>query len=119
MGGIIRWMVDRHLARKHKGMTEEELVAEGDKSPGVLMASGYIAGAALAGIVYAFMAGYFTDAFNATKEWMLAHNPMFDEAPVIKPYADLLSLIPFILITVALYGVGRVWILAANRRAEI
>jgi hypothetical protein len=118
VGGIIRWLVDRHLARKHKGMTEDELVAEGDKSPGVLMASGYIAGAALAGIVYAFMAGYFTDAFNATKGWMLAHNPLFDEAPVIKPYADLLSLIPFIVITVLLYAVGREWILAAKRRAE-
>ncbi len=118
VGGLIRWAVDRHLRNKHKAMTEEELVAEGDKSPGVLMASGYIAGAALAGIVYAFMAGYFTDAFNATKEWMLEHNPFFDEAPVIKPMADMLSLLPFIVIVVLLYAVGREWILAAKRRTD-
>jgi hypothetical protein len=116
VGGIIRYLVDRNLRRKHKDLSEEELVAEGDKSPGVLMASGYIAGAALAGIVYAFMAGYFTDTFNATKEWMLEHNPFFDEAPVVKPYADLLSLIPFIILTFLLYAVGREWWLAAKRR---
>ncbi|MGZ5455175.1 MAG: OPT family oligopeptide transporter, partial [Thermoanaerobaculia bacterium] len=52
-GGLIRWLVDRHLRKKlaHKNLTEEELVAEGDKSPGVLMASGYIAGGAIAGIL--------------------------------------------------------------------
>jgi hypothetical protein len=81
------------------------------------MASGYIAGAALAGIIYAFMAGYFTDAFNATKEWMLLRNPFFDEPPgQVKPYADLLSLIPFIAITVLLYAVGREWILASKKK---
>ena len=116
VGGIIRWLVDKNLRRKHKGMSEEELVAEGDKSPGVLMASGYIAGAALAGIVYALMAGYFTDTFNATKEWMIEHNPFFDEAPHVKPFADLLSLIPFVILTFLLYAVGREWWLAAKRR---
>ena len=51
---MIRYLVDRWL-RKHKfrahSLTHDELVAEGDKSPGVLLASGYIAGGALAGIV--------------------------------------------------------------------
>ena len=61
IGGMVRWLVDRHLRRKHAQLTEEEFVAETDKSPGVLMASGYIAGAAIAGIIIAFMAGYFTD----------------------------------------------------------
>ena len=115
IGGMVRWLVDRNSRRKHLHMTEEELVAESDKSPGVLMASGYIAGAALAGIVFAFMAGYFTDALEATKAWMLAHNPFFDEPPGhVKGYADLLSLIPFAAITVLLYAVGREWILAAG-----
>ncbi len=61
----MRWLVDRHLRKKlaHRNLTEEELAAEGDKSPGVLMASGYIAGGAIAGIVIAFMAGVLTD-FN-------------------------------------------------------
>src|SRR6185436_1386816 len=59
IGGAIRWLVDKYIAKKFKGknLTEEQLVAEGDKSPGVLMASGYIAGGALAGIVVAFIAG--------------------------------------------------------------
>ncbi len=117
IGGMVRWLVDRHLRRKHAHMTEEQIIAETDKSPGVLMASGYIAGAALAGIIYAFMAGYFTDTFNATKEWMLAHNPFFDEPPGhVKRYADLLSLVPFVAITVLLYAVGREWILASRRK---
>jgi putative OPT family oligopeptide transporter len=117
IGGMVRWLVDRNSRRKHAHMTEEELAAESDKSPGVLMASGYIAGAALAGIVFAFMAGYFTDALEATKAWMLAHNPFFDEPPGhVKRYADLLSLIPFAAITVLLYAVGRGWILAAVRK---
>src|SRR5688572_3498710 len=117
IGGMVRWLVDRHLRRKHAHLTEEQIIAETDKSPGVLMASGYIAGAALAGIIYAFMAGYFTDASEATKVWMLAHNPFFDEPPGhVKGYADLLSLIPFLAITVLLYAVGREWILAARQR---
>jgi putative OPT family oligopeptide transporter len=117
IGGMVRWFVDRSSRRKHAHMTEEELIAESDKSPGVLMASGYIAGAALAGIVFAFMAGYFTDALEATKAWMLAHNPFFDEPPGhVKGYADLLSLLPFAAITVLLYAVGREWILAGGRK---
>jgi putative OPT family oligopeptide transporter len=117
IGGMVRWLVDRSSRRKHAHMTEEELVAESDKSPGVLMASGYIAGAALAGIVFAFMAGYFTDTLDATKAWMLSHNPFFDEPPGhVKPYANLLSLLPFVAITVLLYAVGRQWILGGGRR---
>lgn len=117
IGGMVRWLVDRQLRKKHAKLSEEELVAETDKSPGVLMASGYIAGAALAGIIIAFMAGYFTDASTVVKEWMLAHNPFFDEPPGhIKKYPDLLSLIPFVAITVLLYAVGREWILAARRK---
>src|SRR6185436_13333261 len=59
VGGMVRWAVDRWIAKKHavKNLTEEQLVAEGDKSPGVLMASGYIAGGAIAGILIAFLAG--------------------------------------------------------------
>src|SRR5687768_1364829 len=117
IGGLVRWLVDRNSRRKNAHMTEEELVAESDKSPGVLMASGYIAVAALAGIVFAFMAGYFTDVLEATKAFMLANNPFFDEPPGhVKVYADMLSLIPFAAITVLLYAVGREWILAGAQR---
>ena len=62
IGGLIRGCCRLATRRelKHTGMTEEQLVAETDKSPGVLMASGYIAGGAIAGIVIAFMAVYLT-----------------------------------------------------------
>ena len=65
------------------------------------------------------MAGYFTEALESTKTWMLAHNPFFDEPPGhVKNYADLLSLLPFVGITVLLYAVGREWILAPARSKE-
>src|SRR5258708_26323517 len=59
IGGMIRWIADLYVRKKHKGtnLTEDQLVAEGDKSPGVLMASGYIAGGAIAGILIAFIQG--------------------------------------------------------------
>ena len=48
----------RLRARHAADATEEELVAEGDKSPGVLLSvQGYIAGGAIAGIIIAFVAG--------------------------------------------------------------
>ncbi|MGH9916011.1 MAG: OPT/YSL family transporter, partial [Pyrinomonadaceae bacterium] len=63
IGGLIRKLVDINLQKKFKDkkLTEDELNAEGDKSPGVLLASGYVAGGALAGIVIAFMAGVLKD----------------------------------------------------------
>ena len=69
IGGLIRWLVDRWLRREkfqHKNLTPEELTAEGDKSSGVLLASGYIAGGALAGIVIAIMQGVPALAFYST-----------------------------------------------------
>ena len=115
LGGMIRWLVDKYIAKKFKGhkLTEEELVAEGDKSAGVLMASGYIAGGALAGIVVAFMAGLPSlGEFNGRIEkWSDAHNPFFNG-----PNADLLALIPFAVLMVLLYLAGREVILAGRKR---
>jgi hypothetical protein len=113
IGGMIRWLVDRNLRKKmaHKQLTEEQLVAEGDKSPGVLMASGYIAGGAIAGIVIAFMSGLpALDSVNKGLEnWSKTNNPFYEGA-----YSDVLSMIPFILLTFLLYAVGREWILASK-----
>ncbi len=119
IGGMIRWLVDRWL-RKHKfrhhDLTHDELVAEGDKSSGVLLASGYIAGGALAGIVIAIMAGL--PSLAPTNErlaaWATAHNPFFNG-----PYADLLALIPFTVLCVLLYLVGRDVLLATRAKAKI
>jgi putative OPT family oligopeptide transporter len=109
IGGMIRWLADRYVRQKYHGMnlTEEQLVAEGDKSPGVLMASGYIAGGAIAGILIAFMAGVPMMAnFNAKLEKLSEGNPFVNGAN-----ADLLSCIPFVILMLLLYLVGReIWL---------
>ncbi len=104
IGGCVRWLVDRYLAAKHRNakLTPEQLTAEGDKSPGVLMASGYIAGGAIAGIAIAFMAGVLTDFTNAVTHWAEKHNVFYNG-----PHADLLSLLPFAVLVVILYLTGR------------
>ncbi len=116
IGGLVRWGVDKYLARKlaHKNLTEEELQAEGDKSAGVLMASGYIAGGALAGIVIAFLAGVPSfENFNKRIDEAAAHNPFFSGAN-----ADMLSMIPFLILVVLLYLTGREMILATKKARE-
>src|SRR6266446_6790810 len=79
IGGMIRWLVDRYLRNKlkNKKLTEDQLVAETDKSPGVLMASGYIAGATLAGVVYAFLnlKEGIVARLVGFEEWYTANNP--------------------------------------------
>jgi putative OPT family oligopeptide transporter len=108
IGGLIRWAVDRWIRGTKFGgrsLTEEQLVAEGDKSPGVLMASGYIAGGAIAGIIIAFMAGVpFMAGFNKRIEDLSAHNPFYT--------SDLLALIPFVILILVLYMTGREKLLA-------
>ncbi len=114
-GGMIRWLVDRWL-RRHKfkdhDLTADELVAEGDKSSGVLLASGYIAGSAITGIVIALMnlVPSLATANDRITAWATAHNPFF-----AGPHADLLALIPFILICIFLYLVGRDVVLATQK----
>ncbi|HEX8172058.1 MAG TPA: oligopeptide transporter, OPT family [Thermoanaerobaculia bacterium] len=115
VGGLIRWAVDRWIARKYEGknLTEEQLVAEGDKSPGVLMASGYIAGGAIAGILIAFVSGVpAIEPFNRRLGELASRNP-FAEGPM----SDLLSLIPFVIIVALLYLTGREKILARREPA--
>jgi putative OPT family oligopeptide transporter len=108
IGGMIRWFVDKYLGGKlkHKKLTEEEFVAETDKSPGVLMASGYIAGGALAAIVIAILQGvpkWGLPTLNRNiEDWSKLHNRFFNG-----PNADLLSMIPFLILAVLLYLVGR------------
>jgi uncharacterized oligopeptide transporter (OPT) family protein len=81
-GGVIRWLVDRHMRKRasHADLSEERLVEESDKSSGVLLASGYIAGGAIAGILIAFLAGALGGFDAALTEWSTAHNPFFSRA---------------------------------------
>jgi len=104
IGGAVRWLVDRHLARRfrHANLSTAELIAETDKSPGVLVASGYIAGGAIAGIGIAFMAGALTDFNQRVTDLMTAHNPFFNG-----PWSDALCLAPFAALVLGLYLAGR------------
>ena len=116
IGGIVRWLVDRYLRVKfrHKNLSEIEMTAEGDKSRGVLLASGYIAGGALAGIVIAIMNGVpsLAPISKRVEDWSTAHNPFFGGAN-----ADLLACLPFLVLCVLLYLAGRDIILAARPRS--
>ncbi len=114
IGGAVRWVVDRLRRREvaHLDLTEEQLTAEGDKSPGVLMASGYIAGGAIAGIGIAFLAGAWEKADSALQHWAETSNPFYGG-----PHADLLSLAPFVVMTGLLLLVGREKLLGGGRTA--
>jgi putative OPT family oligopeptide transporter len=113
IGGAIRWAVDLYLRKKlaAQNLTEEQFNAETDKSPGVLMASGYIAGGAIAGIVIAFLAGVLTDTNKKIEDWAGAHNPFF-----VGDDSNWLSLIPFLALIVLLYLTGREKILTSRTR---
>jgi putative OPT family oligopeptide transporter len=104
IGGAVRWLVDRHIRHRfrERSLTAEEHIAETDKSPGVLVASGYIAGGAIAGIGIAFLAGALTKFDSAISAFMTAHNPFFSG-----PWSDALALIPFGAMVLGLYLSGR------------
>ena len=114
VGGLVRWLVDRHTRRKHAAakLTEDQLVAEGDKSNGVLLSSGYIAGGTLAGVLFAFMAIPWKERLDGWETWAGAHNPFFEG-----PSADLLAMIPFAALCILLYLVGRDVLFAQKRGA--
>lgn len=104
VGGGLRWWTDR--GRRHRaearGEDAESIAANADRSAGVLMASGYIAGGAIAGIAIALMAGVFESVDARLATWAQAHNPFYTG-----PWADALALIPFALLTLVLYVTGR------------
>ena len=112
---MVRWLVDHYTRRKHAGaaLTEDQLVAEGDKSNGVLLSSGYIAGGTLAGVLFAFLAIPMKDRLDAFEKWATAHNPFFEG-----PSSDLLAMIPFIVLCVLLYLVGRDVFLAPKAKIK-
>jgi uncharacterized oligopeptide transporter (OPT) family protein len=111
VGGLVRWLVDswqrRHL--RHQNLDAAQLAAEIDRSPGVLLASGYIAGGAIAGIVIAFVTGVTTTFDSRLTHWAEGHNPFFDGAN-----ADWLALLPFLALTGFLYLVGRQLVLGGR-----
>jgi len=121
VGGAVRWAVDRYLKRKlaRQNLTEEQIVAETDKSNGVLLASGYIAGGAIAGILIALFSldyGYLKnlkDIRDSFAKWAETGNPFFAGAN-----SDWLGLIPFWLLALFLYYVGRELFLTGKPNSE-
>jgi putative OPT family oligopeptide transporter len=113
VGGFVRWLVDRRRRKElaHAELSEEQLAAESDKSGGVLMASGYIAGGAIAGIVIAFMAGVLSDLDRGLTTWSTANNPFYGG-----PSADLMALLPFAGLVTILYFTGREMLFGGKRR---
>ena len=112
VGGAIRWLVDRARRKElaHHKLSEDQLASEADRSSGVLLASGYIAGGAIAGIIIAFIAGVFDNVDASLTRWAEASNPFF-----AGPQADLLALLPFVLLTGFLFLVGREKLLATKK----
>jgi hypothetical protein len=116
LGGMLRWLVDWRRARelRAQNLDEAELAADADRSPGVLAASGYIGGGAIAGILIAINAELLAGIDKRLTDWAVANNPFWESAT--HHYADLLSLIPFVLLCGFLYLVAREKILATKLR---
>lgn len=114
VGGMVRWAVDIYLRRKlaQKNLTEEQVIAETDKSNGVLLASGYIAGGSVAGILIAIFA--FLPVLESLQagfgKWAKESNPFYSG-----DWADLLSLIPIVILALFLFFVGREVLLRGRR----
>ena len=116
IGGMVRWLVDwrRRKELASEMMDEAELAADADRSPGVLMASGYIAGGAIAGILIAITQGVpQLEGLDAKFTEWAGKNPFFTDLPGW-PGADLLALIPYLLLIGVLYLAAREKLLAGK-----
>jgi putative OPT family oligopeptide transporter len=104
IGGTVRWLADRRNNKlpQNLGLNEEERQAANDRSSGVLLASGYIAGGALAGIIIAITAGVLTDFDAAAARWAETYNPFF-----AGDSANVLSMLPYAVIVALLFWVAR------------
>lgn len=112
IGGMLRWLVDSRRAKelKAQNLDEAELATDADRSPGVLAASGYIAGGAIAGILIAINTELLAGIDKKFTDWAVANNPFWESD--LHHHADALSMIPFILLCGFLYMVAREKILA-------
>ena len=96
-GGAVRWMTDRFQRSEQ----------DSERSPGTLLASGLIAGGALAGIINAFTAGVLSRFTDRVTSWAIANNPIFGGAN-----ANLWSLAPLgvLIVLLLLAGCNRIFV---------
>jgi hypothetical protein len=83
LGGLIRWLVDKRTSQRDGTGTgsEVENIVKTESSPGVLLASGYIAGGSLAGVLIAFC--NMSDSITKTlSQWQYRKHIVTQEAPL-------------------------------------
>jgi putative OPT family oligopeptide transporter len=94
VGGVMRWMVDRQLA---KNRSPEEITTESEISPGSLYASGLIAAGGIVGLLGVCVKLY--EAATDRSIWRFSdHNPL---------HHDWVSVIMFALLAFSLYYFAR------------
>jgi len=98
LGGVVRWLVERRRRRP------DEASADSDTSPGVLAASGLIAGGAIGGTMLALIAG-------GSERFSQQLASFGKSVPAIST-SELLALAAFALLAAWLWGVGREKLLA-------
>src|SRR3989440_12553011 len=71
-GGVVRWLIER------RAQARQQSIAEVESGPGVLFASGLIAGGAICGIVLAAIAGALGSA-----------DALAEKAPLVRALGDM------------------------------
>jgi uncharacterized oligopeptide transporter (OPT) family protein len=97
-GGVVRWLVERSVR------TDKRSLAEIESGPGVLFASGLIAGGAICGIAVAAIAGW-GSARGMSAEWLAEKVPLHQALGGIAT-SSIVGLIMFAVLGFLLYRVG-------------
>jgi putative OPT family oligopeptide transporter len=88
VGGLLRWLSDR---ARGKAASDTET----ETSPGVLLASGYIAGGTLCGLIIAFFA-FLPDAFNNALDLGQYVSPAYSKGTTVEAKTVALALFAFL-----------------------
>jgi len=98
-GGIVRWLVERKVRSDNRSLAEIE------SGPGVLFASGLIAGGAICGIAVAAIAGWGSTRGKAA-DWLAEAVPLYHQLGWFATSA-IVGLIMFSILGFLLYRTGR------------
>src|SRR6266705_1202470 len=97
-GGIVRWLVERRVRSDNRSLAEIE------SGPGVLFASGLIAGGAICGIAVAAIAGW-GSARGMAADWLAEKIPLYHTLGAFATSA-IVGLIMFAILGLLLYRTG-------------